>query len=195
MDLVALIEYFWKLPKPQVLIDDAVDVETKYDVIVTTKGRYGTDLEEVAKDFIQVSLGLRIRREKRDMDALVLNIPPGTKPNLVSSLSAVATDDKLGLSAPSPEILRRMQAGEKFFFTMGPFSYLARGLGTVTGLPVVNAIAGPYAEKFYTFCVPFDTEKDSPRESFRRLESEYGLKFTPTRRNLDVVVVEPRGKP
>lgn len=195
VDLVSIIGHFWKIPKPQILFDDAVDVETKYDVIVTTKRRYGTDLEGVVRDFIQVALGLTISHEKRDMDALVLTIPAGTEPNLVSSLSAVVTDDERGLSAPSPEILKRMQAGEKFFFTMGPFWVLTQGLGTVTGVPIVNAITGPYAKEFHTFCVPFDADKDSPGDLFHRLESEYGLKFTPARENLEVLVVEPRGKP
>lgn len=194
VDVESIIRLLWKTPEPQIIFAMPRETRARYDVIARCPNAQHSSFREALQQLVKATFDLEIRGEVREMDVYVLTVPGGAEPRLTRSLGAFAVDSARGLIAPNPDILRRMQGGEQFFFVTHMMSGVAGGLANSLGRPVVDETYPMIDKKaVYALCVPYNPPHDSPEDLIQRIKSAYGLNLKPARREIDVLVVKKRG--
>lgn len=161
----------------------------KYDIMFSwPKGdlRLGRALLQEA---VEATFDLNIHREKRVMDVYVLTVPDGSTPSLEQGPLGARYNPETRHIAPTQEILERMDAGEPFLMTVGYLKTFTESLSFALNLPVVDET---HIEGHYWFYFPYDLEKPDVPFLIKTVEQKYGLKLTPARRKIEVLVVETR---
>ncbi len=161
--------------------------DKKYDVVFYwPKGdmKLGRAL---LRQTIEATFDLSIRREKRVMDVHVLTVSPGVQPTLEPGRDRMLYEAKTGQYAPTREVLARMRAGETFFMAMGNTNRLADNLSFALERPVVDETE---LKGLYSLCLPYDFKKPNKQLLIKMVNEKYGLKLTPAKREIEVLVVE-----
>lgn len=181
------ISRIWDVQRSAIVGSAALPEDERYDILFRWPRhdlRAGT---EALQQAIQSAFGIRVHRERREMDVYVLSVPEVQALKLEPTMSAVFFDPQTGHSAASREMLDRMNAGETFFRAMGDSGALARNLGDTFSQPVLD---DAQFEGYYSFHHPYNFEKPDPQALIQGLEKNYGVKLLPERREMDVLVVD-----
>lgn len=153
---------------------------TTYDVLVTVPPEKRGSLRQVAQQALETTLDLRVRRETREVDALVLSIPEGGAPPKLR-----AADEPGGSSW-------RSDRGEIAGTNMSIGS-LADALESQMGQPVVDETG---IEGKYDIELKWDGEK---RETvFAAIREQLGLELREAKRPIEFTIFEaaaPANKP
>ncbi len=173
---------------PDKLLDD------HYDITALGKNLHTPAMREAVCRLIAATFELSLVREKRVMDVYLLKTIPGREPTLPPSWGGVYTDAEKHLSAPSKQVLERMQNGENYFFTLCPLSRLAGGLSYTVKKPVILELGDlpEQSDGVYSLCFPYPK---GDIEAFRKaFEKNVGLTLVPAKREVEVLVVDRASK-
>jgi hypothetical protein len=187
------LEALCGFPKARIVATTTLP-EEHYDVLAMSSDAWGDQMKEAVCQLIGATFGLSLSRERRTMDAFLLQVKAGREPTLTRSWGGVYYDDATGLAAPSREILDRAKQGENFFCALCPLSSLADSVSSAAGKPVVGDLGDLPKEhdEVYSLCFPYPK---GDVEAFRRgLEENYGFVLVPAQREVEVLVVGPANK-
>lgn len=181
------IALLYDVTEPFIIVTVPLKADKRYDVILRWPRVKRFIGQSLARQALEMTFGLQIRRDSRLMDVYVLSVSDGATPVLMPALSRVSFDEKTRKVAPTPELLERMLQGETFFVAMGGSSDLADNLSGTMGVPVVDEanIVG-----FYLFDFPYDFENPDPQAVIEVMNRKYNFRLTPAKRKVDVLVVE-----
>lgn len=176
LTLRGLIADAYGLPWSRVLIPEDLG-ETTYDVRVRLPRESSESPNQVLQQALGPALGLRFRRETREVDALVLVAPKGRTP----ALRDPAGSGFAGSHRGKIEVLN------------GPLGSLAFSLESELERPVVDETG---IEGNYDFELSWDPE--SPESVFTAVREQLGLELRPAKRPIEFLIVEvpkPPAKP
>ena len=177
----------YEMPAPRIISTVPLPEDRKFDVIFSWNKGDPKLGKALLRQAIEATFALSIRREKRMMDVYVLTVPPGRTATLEPGMSGVVYDPETGHSAPTDEVLERMNAGEKFFFTMGYMKHCVDDLSYALDRPVVDETD---IDGHHWFCFSYDLDKPDRPLLIKTVEEKYGLKLALAKREIEVLVVE-----
>jgi len=158
------------LPENRVIFENGIDGQIKFDIHVKVPYGKEAQLQPIARQAIELTLGLKTREEKRDMAVLVLKMDKSGMPGLKKS----SPGGKIQCSSGPGEIEATGQE----------FPYIVETLEALVGIPIIDETG---LKGMYDMTLKWDYSK---KEALAQaMASQLGIKVIEAKRKIAMVTV------
>jgi len=165
---------------PVRVITNSALPEGKFDFIVKTPSKDGEVAQACLKQAVEVTFGIRARRETREIPVYVLSVLKSGTDNFTPTAS---TGGSSGQSGPG-----RLQAINQ------PVASLASGLESSLGTPVLDETGLTNNYDFELKWTEASEGQAKPEAIVAAVRDQLGLQLSPARRAVELVIVDKAAK-
>jgi uncharacterized protein (TIGR03435 family) len=144
------------------------------------------------REAFETTFNLTMKRESRTADVFLLDVIEDRQASWEPATMGLKIDRETGNWGINQDMLDRVNKGEKFFSTLGNTPHLAEALSYALDSPVIDAAK---IDGYYAFYFPWSKQTSTREEIIKIVRDKYGVTLTPTRQEVEMLVVRPAAAP